>query len=405
MAYNEMAPLLAQDGWRHQARRLFFATPALRRRRFTALLAVLLIAVVTSCHSKPSGGELVLTAATDPGTNAFMPPAAPPPPTSTQPQPTLQQRGDNNTMETQPLPGDRDGLYGGTANNGEVDPGKVIDFLGANPNQASAFVNALNSDTTIYWSGARQLTVADIPVYLHELTPAVLRLDTRITNHGFDGRHFTTLQSVFQAGTAVLVDCHGVPRVRGLSGNPLTAPFALRGEPKLIGTAWPGYRPGALAEVTAAAAAITNFVLVDIVTGKPFNRPVGTTGSGDTPHTQAIAPPRPFTSPPPSTKGSDDGIAGTYRWHYLTYISSGQDHLAQAPDFDFPVTLEGNVLRIRGQSGPLNADGSFVLQGPNGPYDTLRIGGTFGHEGGRTVIRNGTWDDNWVHGTWTATKQ
>jgi hypothetical protein len=72
----------------------------------------------------------------------------------------------------------------------------------------------------VNWSGGRQITVADIPVYLHELTPAVLRLDTRITDHGFDGMHSTARQSVFQAGTAVLVDAHGVPRVRDLAVTP-----------------------------------------------------------------------------------------------------------------------------------------------------------------------------------------
>jgi len=132
-----------------------------------------------------------------------------------------------------PLPGDRDGLYGGTDNNADVDRDKIVGFYGANPTQAGAFVEALNSDPTVWWSGARRLTAADIPAYLRELTPAVLRLDTRITNHGFDGTRPTTVQSVFQTETAVLLDGHGVPRVRGLSGNPLTAPVALRGTPQL----------------------------------------------------------------------------------------------------------------------------------------------------------------------------
>jgi hypothetical protein len=47
--------------------------------RLIPLLAVALIGAmgaVTACHSKASGGELVLTAAADPGANAFMPPAA-----------------------------------------------------------------------------------------------------------------------------------------------------------------------------------------------------------------------------------------------------------------------------------------------------------------------------------------
>jgi hypothetical protein len=126
----------------------------------------------------------------------------------------------------------------------------------------------------------------------------VLRLDTRVTNHGFDGSHPTNLQSVFQAATAVLVDAHGVPRVRGLNGNPLTAPNALNGEPKLVGTPWPGYHPGALARVEPTTTAISNFVLVDVVTGQPFNRPAGTTGTNDTPHSQPVASPQPASITP-----------------------------------------------------------------------------------------------------------
>jgi serine/threonine protein kinase len=96
-----------------------------------------------------------------------------------------------------------------------------------------------------------------------ELTFGRYRLLTLIGQGGM-GKVYTAtnVQSVLQAGTAVLVDAHGVPRVRGLSGNPLTAPIALRGAPNLVGTRWPSFRPGALAEVQAAAAAITNFVLV-----------------------------------------------------------------------------------------------------------------------------------------------
>ena len=87
-----------------------------------------------------------------------------------------------------------------------------ITFLGNHPAQAGAFVEALNTDPSLFWSGGHPLTAADIPTYLRELTPVLLRLDTRVTNHGFDGTHPTTLQSVFQAGTAVFVDAHGVPR-------------------------------------------------------------------------------------------------------------------------------------------------------------------------------------------------
>jgi hypothetical protein len=346
----------------------------------------------------------VLTAAADPGVNAFMPPAASPPPTNTQPPPTLQPHGNGDTVATLPLPGDRDGLYGGTVNNAEVDREKMITFFGANPPQANSFVESLNSDTTTFWSGGNHLSVADIPTYLHELTPAVLRLDTRITDHGFDGMHSTNLQSVFQAGNAVLVDAHGVPRVRGLNGNPLTAPIALRGEPKLVGGApWPGYRPGALAEVLATTAAITNFVLVDVVTGQPFNRPAGTTGPNDTPHTQPIAPPQAATSAPPTTTNAPAlDIDGTY---LLEPTGASFGPCGDVHAVTFTITHQGSSVTLTYGSGAqdtgtLNPDGSFSAAGG---VETVR--GVFATEGGRTVIRNGHSETSACGNDWTATKQ
>ena len=58
------------------------------------------------------------------------------------------------------------------------------------------------------------------PGYLRGLTSVVLRADTQVTNHGFRDARVTGFQSVLQAGTAVLVDNRGVPRVRCACGSP-----------------------------------------------------------------------------------------------------------------------------------------------------------------------------------------
>jgi hypothetical protein len=378
---------------------------ATRSKRIWLIASIVVLVIgAGACHSKSTGGELVLTGAADPGANAFMPPAASPPPTDTQPPPTLQPHGDDTTVATLPLPGDRDGLYGGTDNNAGVDRDQMINFLGANPTQASAFVDALNTDPALYWSGGRRLAVADIPTYLRELTPALLRLDTRITNHGFDGTHPTTLQSVFQAGTAVLVDAHGVPRARPLSGSPLTAPIALTGAPKLVGTPWPGYHPGALAEVQPSTATITNFVLVDVVTGHPFNRAAGTTGTNDTPHSQPVPAPGPAPVTPTTGHTLLDDIDGTYQWHTLTWICNGRDYIQLGFQGSQTVTHQGNSLNIVGpggtSTGTLNPDGSFSIGGGH------PIHGTFVTEGGR-IVAHGEEEIpiQPCNGTWTATKQ
>jgi hypothetical protein len=384
----------------------------LTRKWLIAAIIVLLVAVgttvvLTKVLSSKASAELVLTGATDPGVNPFMTPAASPPPTNTKPEPTLQPQG-NGPVVTQPLPGDRDGLYGGTMNNAECDRDKMIAFLSTHPAQASAFVEALNTDPTLFWSGGRTLTADDIPTYLRELTPTVLRLDTRVTNHGFDGTHPTTLQSVFQTGTAVFIDAHGVPRARCYCGNPLTAPTALTGEPKPVGTPWAGYNPGGLAAIQPSKAVITNFVLFDVVTGQFFNRPAGTTGDKDTPHPQPIPPPSASTTLTTGQTPALD-IDGTYLHHNLTWTCNGTDYLPLQHDFSITITHQGNTLTIDGfgTQGPLtgtvNADGSFSADVMSHGFP-ITVQGVFATEGGRTVI-HGERQGTGCTGTFVATKQ
>jgi hypothetical protein len=358
-----------------------------------------------SMSPKTTGAELVLTGATDPGANAFMPPAGSPPPTDTQPPPTLQPHGGGTPVATQPLPGDRDGLYGGTLNNAECDREKMITFLGDHPAHAGAFVEALNTDPTLYWSGGHPLATGDIPTYLRELTPVLLRLDTRVTNHGFDGTHPTTLQSVFQAGTAVFVDAHGVPRARCYCGNPLTAPIALSGEPNAVGTAWRGYNPAALAAVEPSTATISVFVLVDVVTGQSFNRPAGTTGTNDTPHSQPLPPPQPVPTGPATGPGNQPAIDGTYLMHALT-DTCPLTHV----DRSMTVTRQGNTLTVNldagfALTGTLNADGSFQVSGGPAGRGGGTMRGVFATEGGRTVIRDVTYQTQHCSLTLEGTKQ
>ncbi len=92
------------------------------------------------------------------------------------------------------------GLYGGTGDAGRCDSGALVEFLEANADEADA------------WAGALGIATDEIAEYVATLEPRVLLHDTRVTNHGFSGGRATPLQSVLQAGTAVLVDATGVPR-------------------------------------------------------------------------------------------------------------------------------------------------------------------------------------------------
>jgi uncharacterized protein DUF6777 len=107
--------------------------------------------------------------------------------------------------------GNTSGLYGGTLNNSTCDRQAMIKFLQAYPAKGAA------------WSETQGIAQADLPRYISGLTPMLLRSDTSVTNHGFSDGHATTLHSVLQAGTTVLVDKYGVPRALLLRKSPHAA--------------------------------------------------------------------------------------------------------------------------------------------------------------------------------------
>ncbi|MFE0458863.1 DUF6777 domain-containing protein [Kitasatospora sp. NPDC058965] len=167
------------------------------------------------------------------------------------------------------------GLYGGTLHNSSCDVAQLTGFLATHADKGKA------------WAGVEGIDPTAIPDYLHSLSSAVLRVDTRVTNHGFANGAATSFQSVLEEGSAVLVDNHGVPRVRCACGNPLTPPLADTATPAYVGSAWPGFRPEHVVTVRPAPAPASTLVLVDQSSGTYFTRPVGGGGgaTGDHPTT------------------------------------------------------------------------------------------------------------------------
>ncbi|GAA1933078.1 hypothetical protein GCM10009738_00840 [Kitasatospora viridis] len=161
------------------------------------------------------------------------------------------------------------GLYGGTEHIASCNVPQLSDFLTTHADKGRA------------WAGVEGIDPSGIPDYLHTLTPVVLRQDTRVTNHGFVNGQATAFQSVLQAGTAVLVDDRGVPRARCACGNPLTPPVADTAPPQYGGDSWTGFHTDHVVTVNPAPAPVHSLVLVDQGSGRPFERPVGTDGSGD----------------------------------------------------------------------------------------------------------------------------
>ena len=129
--------------------------------------------------------------------------------------------------------GNTPGLYGGSGDQKVCDSAALAGFLEENPDKARA------------WSSAIGIESPQIREYIDDLSPVVLTHDTRVTNHGYKATKATPRQSTLAAGTAVLVDTVGVPRVRCACGNPLAAPESVSGhEPTNVILIVPGpYSP------------------------------------------------------------------------------------------------------------------------------------------------------------------
>lgn len=257
------------------------------------VLAVLALCVGAAIVLARSGGddaaqgegEVFLVAADDPGPDAFSTEAKVAPVETTAPPTTAATTAPATTAKTT-LVGTRSGgtpgLYGGTKEVGRCDTTQLVSFLAGNQTKAQAWVGALNADPSLRWSGGRSLTTADISTYVDELTPVTLASDTRVTNHGYRNGRATRLQAVLQAGTAVLVDSYGVPRVKCGCGNPLTAPAAVKGTVRYTGNRWPRFNPASITVVISNTTIINNFVLVNLSGPGYLSRPTGSDGSDDT---------------------------------------------------------------------------------------------------------------------------
>jgi hypothetical protein len=179
--------------------------------------------------------------------------------------------------------GTEPGLYGGSQDTEVCDVAALLDFLSDDENR----------DKAEAWAEVQGTTVEGIADYVATLTPMRLRFDTRVTNHGFDGGP-TAFQSVLQAGTAVLVDDTGVPRVKCNCGNPLLPPEPVRGasESEALDLenlaenpddAWESLDPASVVTVEAGEEPLVDFTLLALEDGVIFLRPVGSDGTEDEP--------------------------------------------------------------------------------------------------------------------------
>ncbi|WP_338930927.1 DUF6777 domain-containing protein [Streptomyces netropsis] len=257
-----------------------------------ALVTVIALGIFFFARQGGGGGEVFLQAASAEGPDPYSKSTAkqsdtggskpPDPPAGGGTQPTLS--------------GSTQGLYGGTQNVAACDVEKQIRYLTENQDKGRA------------WAQAAGIEQSRIPEYLRGLTPVQLRYDTRVTNYGYRDGAPTSRQDVLQAGTAVMVDDRGVPRVRCACGNPLKEPVAIKGDVKTKGQTWPSYQEKKSVVVQRSTTIINIFLIYDPRTGEWIKRYRGdSTATDDQPAPQPGGGGSPGTS---SDYGSDTPSSG-----------------------------------------------------------------------------------------------
>ncbi|MFD8993344.1 DUF6777 domain-containing protein [Streptomyces abikoensis] len=233
-----------------------------------ALVVAAALAVFFLRQGSGGAGEVYLQAASANGRDPFTQSTAKDYGASASSHPVVP-AGTGGNGGTRSVKGDTRGLYGGSRHNASCDVERQIGYLTQDQAKGRAF------------AGAAGIEQNGLAAYLRGLTPLQLRADTRVTNHGFKDGSVTSYQSVLQAGTAVLVDDRGMPRVRCACGNPLGPPVAAKGTPTAKGDSWPLYKASDVVAVTPADSVLEYFVVYDPDTGEWFERPVGTDGEDD----------------------------------------------------------------------------------------------------------------------------
>ena len=231
-----------------------------------AVVVAVVVVVLVVDKTKPTGSsEVFLESAGSIGNNPFTPSVATPQPPNPDPAPHLAaapaatpQSPAATPAAVRTVSGGEPGLYGGTRNLTSCDTGLLINYLAQNPDKGAA------------WAGVLGITPTQIPEYVGQLTPVLLRADTRVTNHGFANGKAYPLQSVLQAGTAVLVDKGGAPRVRCECGNPLLEPTPSTSN--YIGQQWAWFNVLTVV-VVKRVVNINIFILFDWECGCYFGRP------------------------------------------------------------------------------------------------------------------------------------
>jgi hypothetical protein len=265
---------------------------------------------------------------------------------------------------------DLPGLYGGTRNHSSCDAVKLVNYLEQAPGKAAAWATTL---------GIQRAQIRD---YVSGLTDVLLRTDTRVTNHGYVNGVANPIQSVLEAGTAVLVDKYGRPVVKCYCGNPLTPPV-LYTTPTYTGPLWTDFSATHITIINQSTTIIKIFTLYDPTNGMTYSRTPGLHGhdgpyTGSSTSTTTPSPTSPGTSPTqPSPTGAENPSVSLSP----NPVTQGGTVTLSASGFAPGANLQITVNRPDGvvEHYPLKAGGdgtatySFTNAGANAPLGTYNV--------------------------------
>jgi len=235
-----------------------------RQLRLALSLVLLVVGIATFFVSRggkaEAANQVVLQPAASIPSAPFTPSVAAPSPAQLAPTATTTPASTGGTSV--PTNGSAPGLFGGTRGVPSCDAGRLVSYLASNPDRGRL------------WAQASRIKPTDIRVYVATLSSVVTRVDTTVTDFALAGGRLSARQVVLEAGTAVLIDRDGFPRVRCASGNPLAEPRPVSKTPRYQGPRWAGFRPGAVVAIRPSRVVILE--LLDLITGLVFARIPGT---------------------------------------------------------------------------------------------------------------------------------
>ncbi|MFF2461786.1 DUF6777 domain-containing protein [Streptomyces mirabilis] len=205
------------------------------------------------------------------------------------------------------------GVWGGTTKPGTCAVAKLKKFL----------TDPKNSAKAQEWARVLHISTDQIPGYIDQLTPVVLRHDTLVTNHDYKNGKAVSYAALLQAGIAILVDQQGLPAVKCSCGNPLL-PFEGKASKTDVrfkngNDQWADYRQDrvVVVEPPPGAQEIHKLQLVDVRNpDRGIARPVGSDGSRDksfdTQQKHAVPPVTGMTFAEATRRLTDAGLGMSY---------------------------------------------------------------------------------------------